>query len=138
MKGHERGIPLILHYPRILSEYLGFYSALLSQSLLYGDKLRALFSLSEYQHTVDFLLVNLPHQTIEHMEDLLPLMKRETPSLIRGWAIIDRDDLPSVNDKLTNLLLHHGATNLQLVCQERKGFSATKIIIRIESSQTFI
>ena len=63
--------------------------------------------------------------------------KRNT-SLIRGWAIIDRDDLPSVNDKLTNLLLHHGATNLQLVCQERKGFSASKIIIRIVSSQTFI
>ena len=93
---------------------------------------------SEYQHTVDFLLVNLPHQTIEHMEDLLPLMKRETPSLIRGWAIIDRDDLPGVNDKLTNLLLDHGAAYLRLICQEIKGFSATKIFIRIESSQTFI
>ena len=93
---------------------------------------------SEYQHTVDFLLVNLPHQTIEHMGDLLPLMRRKTPSLIRGWAIIDRDDLPGVNDKLTNILLHHGATNIQLICQEIKGFSATKIFIRIESSQTFI
>ena len=93
---------------------------------------------SEYQHTVDFLLVNLPHQTIEHMEDLLPLMKRETPSLIRGWAIIDRDDLPGVNDKLTNLLLDHGAANLRLICQEIKGFSASKIFIRIVSSQTFI
>ena len=93
---------------------------------------------SEYKHTVDFLLVNLPHQTIEHMGDLLPLMKRETLSLIRGWAIIDRDDLSGVNDKLTDLLLHHGATNLQLICQEIKGFSATKIFIRIESSQTFI
>ena len=92
---------------------------------------------SEYQHTVDFLLVNLPHQTIEHMGDLLPLMRRKTPSLIRGWAIIDRDDLPGVNDKLTNILLHHGATNIQLICQEIKGFSATKIFIRIESSQTF-
>jgi len=93
---------------------------------------------SEHQHTVDFLLVNLPHQTVEHMRDLLPLMRRKTPSLIRGWAIIDRDDLPGVSDKLTKLLLHHGATNLQLVCQERKAYSATKIIIRIESSQTFI
>ena len=92
----------------------------------------------ENQHTVDFLLVNLPHQTVEHMEDLLPLMRRKTRSLIRGWAIIDRDDLPGVNDKLTNLLLHHGATNLQLICQEIKGFSATKIFIRIESSQTFV
>ena len=93
---------------------------------------------SEYQHTVDFLLVNLPHQTIEHMEDLLPLMKRETPSLIRGWAIINRDDLPGVNDKLTNLLLDHGAANLRLICQEIKSFSASKIFIRIVSSQTFI
>ena len=93
---------------------------------------------AEYQHTVDFLLVNLPHQTIEHMEDLLPLIKRETLSSIRGWAIIDRDDLPGVKDKLSNLLLQNGATNLQLICQEIKGFSATKIFIRIESSQTFV
>jgi tRNA G37 N-methylase Trm5 len=93
---------------------------------------------SEYQHTVDFLLVNLPHQTIEHIEDLLPLIKRKKPSLIRGWAIIDRDDLPRVKEKLSNLFLHHGATNLQLTCQEIKGFSATKVFIRIESSQTFV
>lgn len=93
---------------------------------------------SEYQHTVDFLLVNLPHQTIDHLEDLLPLMKRKTPSLIRGWAIIDRDDLSGVKDKLSNLFLRHGVTNLQFDCREIKGFSATKIFVRIESSQTFL
>ena len=92
----------------------------------------------KYQHTVDFLLVNLPHSTLEHIEDLLPLMKRETPSLIRGWAIINRDDLSAVNDKLSNLLVNYGATNLELICQEIKGFSAAKIFVRLESSQTFV
>tara|TARA_B100000003_G_scaffold203584_1_gene214323 strand:+ start:372 stop:1502 length:1131 start_codon:yes stop_codon:yes gene_type:complete len=93
---------------------------------------------SEYQNSVDLLLVNLPHSTLEHIEDLLPLMKRETISLIRGWAIIERNEQSSVEDKLTNLFLHHGATDLQLTCREIKGFSATKIFIRIESWQTFV
>jgi tRNA (guanine37-N1)-methyltransferase len=92
----------------------------------------------EYLDSVDLLLVNLPHSTLEHIEDLLPLMKRETISLIRGWAIIERNEQSSVEDKLTNLFLHHGATDLQLTCREIKGFSATKIFIRIESWQTFV
>ena len=93
---------------------------------------------SDHQHSVDLLLVNLPHSTLEHIEDLLPLMKRETLSLIRGWAIIERDKLPQVEESLNHLLLRHGATELQLSCHEVKGFSATKVFTRIETWQTFV
>ncbi len=87
---------------------------------------------------VDFLLVNLPHETLNHLSDLLPLMRKGTPSLIRGWAIIDREAESSVKNELEALLLSKGATNLELTCQEIKGFSATKIFVRIESWQTFV
>tara|TARA_B100000945_G_scaffold316875_1_gene318635 strand:- start:1155 stop:2285 length:1131 start_codon:yes stop_codon:yes gene_type:complete len=87
---------------------------------------------------VDFLLVNLPHETLNHLTDLLPLMRKGTPSLIRGWAIIDRGAESSVQDDIESLLLKNGATNLELTCQEIKGFSATKIFVRIESWQTFV
>ena len=93
---------------------------------------------SEHQRSVDLLLVNLPHSTLEHIEDLLPLMKRETLSLIRGWAIIERDELSEVEESMNRLLVNHGATDLHLSCQEVKGFSATKIFTRIESWQTFV
>ncbi len=87
---------------------------------------------------VDFLLVNLPHETLNHLTDLLPLMRKGTTSLIRGWAIIDRGTESSVQDELESLLLNNGATNLELTCQEIKGFSATKIFVRIESWQIFV
>ena len=93
---------------------------------------------SQYQHSVDLLLVNLPHSTLDHIEDLLPLMRRQTLSLIRGWAIIERDELSEAEESMNRLLVNHGATDLQLSCQEVKGFSATKIFIRIESWQTFV
>ena len=93
---------------------------------------------SEHQHSVDLLLVNLPHSTLGHIEDLLPLMKRETLSLIRGWAIIERDELSEVEESMNRVLVNHGATDLHLSCQEVKGFSATKIFTRIESWQTFV
>ena len=87
---------------------------------------------------VDFLLANLPHETVNHLTDLLPLMRKGTLTLIRGWAIIDRGAESSVQDGLESILLNNGATNLELTCQEIKGFSATKIFVRIESWQTFV
>ena len=87
---------------------------------------------------VDFLLVNLPHETLSHLADLLPLMRKGTPSLIRGWAIIDRVAHSSIQEDLECLLLENGASNLELTFQEIKGFSATKIFVRIESWQTFV
>ena len=93
---------------------------------------------SKFMGAVDFLLVNLPHETLNHLSDLLPLMRKGTLSLIRGWAIIDRGVESSVQEELEALLLSKGATNLELTCQEIKGFSATKIFVRIESWQTFV
>ena len=120
-----------------IEHYLKLNAAEIDQTILCQDARDWAKSL-EYHNTVDLLLINLPHQTVEHMEDLLPLMRRGTVSLIRGWAIIDRNELSVIQDKLTNLLMLHGATSLQLTCREIKGFSATKIFTRIESWQTFV
>lgn len=86
---------------------------------------------------MDLLLVNLPHETINHLSDLLPLMRRNNLSLIRGWAIIDKGDLAAVSRKLEQLFADHGAEDHRLSCEEIKGFSASKSYIRIESWQTF-
>ncbi len=91
-----------------------------------------------YQKSVDLLLVNLPHSTVEHLAELFPLMRRETVTLIRGWAIIGRDEMSTIETKLSNLFSLNGATDLQLTCHEIKGFSASKVFIRIESWQTFV
>ena len=93
---------------------------------------------SDYIESIDFLLVNLPHDTLSHITDLLPLIKKNTPSLIRGWAIIDRDDMMTIQQDLSKQFAEFGATDLELNIAEIKGYSATQIFVRVESWQTFI
>ena len=87
--------------------------------------------------STDFLLVNLPHDTIDHLADLFPLMRKETKSLIRGWAIVERQNLVVIRESIEKKLIQHGAGEISLTCKEIKGFSASKIFIRIESWQIF-
>ena len=87
--------------------------------------------------STDLLLVNLPHDTIEHLSDLFPLMRKGTTSLIRGWAIVERQNLDGVRELIEKKLIQHGAKEISLTCKEIKGFSASKIFIRIESWQIF-
>ena len=91
----------------------------------------------KFTESTDLLLVNLPHDTIEHLDDLFPLMRKETKSLIRGWAIIERQNLEGVRGLIEKKLIQHGARAISLTCKEIKGFSASKIFIRIESWQIF-
>ena len=88
-------------------------------------------------NSTDLLLVNLPHDTIEHLGDLFPLMRKGTKSLIRGWAIVERQDLEGVRKIIEKKLIQYGASEISLACKEIKGFSASKIFIRIESWQIF-
>ena len=91
----------------------------------------------EFNHEVDLLLVNLPHQMLTHISDLLPLMRRHSPSLIRGWAIVEKTEMQNINDQLTKLFADNGAINHNLTCSEVKGFSSSKSFVRVESWQEF-
>ena len=93
--------------------------------------------ISEFNHTVDLLLVNLPHDTVSHFIDLFPLMRRNSQSLIRGWAIIDKTELQTISSRLAMLFADNGATNHSITCDEIKGFSSSKSFVRIESHQVF-
>jgi tRNA (guanine37-N1)-methyltransferase len=94
-------------------------------------------SVKNLTDSTDLLLVNLPHDTIEHLSDLIPLMRKGTMSLIRGWAIVERQNLDGIRKLIKKKLIQHGAKEISLTCKEIKGFSASKIFIRIESWQIF-
>ena len=89
------------------------------------------------QHKIDYLLVNLPHHSIEHLPELLPLLSTGHPTVIRGWAIIDRDSLAHQESKITSLIELAGGNLESIICSEVKGFSSSKIFMRFESWQTF-
>jgi len=89
------------------------------------------------EQKIDYLLVNLPHNSLEHLPQLLPLLSTDHSTVIRGWAIIDRDSLALQEGKITSMIKLAGGNVESISCSEVKGFSSSKIFMRFESWQTF-
>ena len=81
----------------------------------------------------DLLLVNLPHDSVEHLPHLLPLLRRGQTSLLRGWAIIERANEASEKKKIAVAILEAGGTIESLEFEEVKGFSASKSFMCFEA-----
>ena len=77
----------------------------------------------------DVLLVNLPHDSIAHLPNLLPLLSEET-SLVCGWSIQERST--DILSQLQSTLLESGRVMLQHTVEEVKGFSTKKAMFRYE------
>lgn len=81
----------------------------------------------------DLLLVNLPHDSVEHLPHLLPLLRRGQTSLLRGWAIIERVNEASEKQKIAAAIIDAGGTIESLEFEEVKGFSASKSFMCFEA-----
>ncbi|MBT5844833.1 MAG: hypothetical protein HOH79_07650 [Euryarchaeota archaeon] len=82
---------------------------------------------------IDLLLVNLPHQSISHIEALLPLLKRNQTSVLRGWAIIERLESDE-NEEAIRCAISSANGNLEkFTFKEVKGFSTTKSFMCFEA-----
>lgn len=88
-------------------------------------------SLPETRNMADVLLVNLPHDGIEHLPDLLPLLSNGQ-ALLCGWSIIEKSETEAFMDALKAILQAGNrdveSDQLDIV----KGFSATKSMVRYE------
>jgi len=78
----------------------------------------------EMCESYDLLLVNIPHDSLEHLPHLMPLLRPE--GVVRGWAIVEDTDFESTKERLHNLI--GGATNLEI----RRSYSATANLCRFE------
>ena len=58
----------------------------------------------ERPECADLLLVNLPHDSIEHLPHLIPLLKANSKSIIRAWAILDQSTLIEIEQKIREIL----------------------------------
>ena len=83
------------------------------------------------------LLVNLPHDSFEHLPDLFPLFDRTNTSLLRGWAIVERDSLPGRADQLNRLVASVGGTASETRVSEIKGFSTTRCFVVFQTTITW-
>ena len=59
---------------------------------------------SNYSGKWDFLLLNLPHRTIEFLPKLIPLLNRNNVSMIRGRVIVAESDIKNANEKINQIL----------------------------------
>lgn len=85
----------------------------------------------ETRHTADVLLVNLPHDGIDHLPELLPLLSDER-AMLCGWSIIEKTQTETFMNALLSIL-REGQRDLESNELEFvKGFSATKAMVRYE------
>ena len=77
----------------------------------------------------DALLVNLPHDSLAHLPDLLPILNQSGERLLRGWAIVERASLPQTKEDLIAIAEGAGATAQSVEVEEIKGFSTTRCFI---------
>ena len=76
----------------------------------------------------DLLLVNIPHNTLEHLPDLLPLVR--TSGIIRGWAIIEQADFQRSQQLLRDTL------GSEATLESRRSYSASANLCRFEARKT--
>jgi|TARA_B100001750_G_scaffold245678_1_gene265916 tRNA G37 N-methylase Trm5 len=86
---------------------------------------RGLKDRSEMRGKYDLLLVNIPHDAIEHLPDLLPLVR--TTGMIRGWAIIEQSDFQEAQQHLRDLL------GPEAILETRRSYSASADLCRFEA-----
>ena len=87
----------------------------------------------DLQGKADLLLVNLPHETMEHLPKLLPLLRKGSPTLIRGWLICHEDDIIGLNKQLQELLkpiMDGGPTP---IIEQRRQYNSTEWLCRFEA-----
>ncbi len=81
----------------------------------------------------DMLLVNLPHDTMKHLPHLLDLLKRDSPTLVRGWLVTPEDDIPMLQNELQNILAPtlEGQQKVEIV--QRRQYSSSDWLCRFEA-----
>ena len=84
-----------------------------------------------YPECCDLLLVNLPHESIEHLPDLLGLLKKGHEVIIRGWAILPVNSIYNAEKQIRQNL---GETEiLSLSIDEKKSYASDIAYVRIEA-----
>jgi len=81
----------------------------------------------------DLLLVNLPHDSIEHLPHVLPLLRRNQTSVLRGWAIVERAQEEECKRLIEDAIIQAGGRTESLGLHEVKGFSASKSFVCFEA-----
>jgi len=76
----------------------------------------------------DLLLVNIPHDSLKHLESLMPLVRGG--GTVRGWAVIEDDDFENAGKHLRDIF-----GNMYTI-EIRRSYSATANLCRFEGQKS--
>ena len=62
-----------------------------------------------------------------------PLFDQRDLTLLRGWAIVERETLPGRREQLSDIVLNAGGVPSELHVSEVKGFSTTRCFVVFET-----
>ena len=93
------------------------------------DARKLMESRPEMVGTADVLLVNLPHESIDHLPNLLALLS-DDESLLCGWAIHEKQ--ADIEQQLRLTIEATDRTIVKVHVEEIKGFSSAKAMFRYE------
>ena len=81
----------------------------------------------------DVLLMNLPHDTIDHLPRLLPLLRQDSPTLLRGWVVLEQKEIPATEARLGEIIANMNPRPNSCTLEIRRQYSATKVLTRFTS-----
>jgi len=58
---------------------------------------------SDLHGKADLLLINLPHSSIDHLEQLLPLLAKGEEVMVRGWAIMANEEVKNTQKRIVEI-----------------------------------
>ncbi|MDA0715608.1 MAG: hypothetical protein O2866_04700 [archaeon] len=119
--------PKAVELLRLNIERFSRRSHAMSPSKVFCEDARALAQSEEIKHTVDVLLVNLPHESINHLPHLFSCLVVDQTSLIRGWTILERNELQHLSERLEKVCNEAGATVENIDIHDVKGYSLAKV-----------
>ncbi len=78
----------------------------------------------------DLLLMNLPHDTIDHLPRLLPLLRDDSPTLLRGWVVLEEVEIPAAEARLGEIIASMQPSPNSCELEIRRQYSTTKVLTR--------
>ena len=88
----------------------------------------------EFLGSADVLLVNLPHNSLDHLSGLMPLFRQLDRSLLRGWAIVERTLLSACPQRIHDAVSEANGRCEDVSVEEIKGFSSTRCFVVFQTT----
>ena len=81
----------------------------------------------------DLILINIPHDSIEHLSHLFPLLALDKKSIIRGWALTSQSEIHALESKIkAEIEKFNPNLDNSISINQLKSYSVESVFVRFE------